>query len=66
MSLGDAINGWLPLVGGVTGLVMFVYFGLMVYYNARKSQEIAALRRELGELRGMLLIIAGQLQARKR
>lgn len=66
MTFEATIAAWLPLVGGVSGLLMLCYAGLMLYYNSRKAREIAELRRELGELRGMLLIIAGQMQGRRR
>lgn len=45
----------LPLVGGVTGLAMLVYMGLMVYYARKKAADVEALRREIAEVKGLLL-----------
>ena len=55
MTLDGIIEGWLPLVGGISGLALLVYMVLMVYYNRKKDQDIQALRREVAELRGLLL-----------
>lgn len=51
----SVISSWLPLVGGVSGLAFLIYMTLMVYYSRKKEQEVQALRRDVAELRGLLL-----------
>lgn len=59
MTLTELLNGWLPIVGGVSGLCLLLYMVLMVYFARKKDHDIQALRREIAELKGYM-------QAKKR
>ena len=51
----EGIIAWLPLVGGVSGVIFIVYAISMIYFQAKKNREIQELRRELAEVKGILL-----------
>ena len=55
MTVETVLNSWLGIVGGITGLGFLVYMGLMIYYQHRKEKELAAIRLQLAELRGLIL-----------
>lgn len=58
MSFFDVVSGWLPLIGGLSGLLLLVYMLWMGYYARKKDRDLAEFRvenaRSLGELKGRL------------
>lgn len=55
MEIGDIVNGWLPLLGGITGLAWLVYMIVTLYYHRKKDHDIQSLRRDVAELKGLVV-----------
>lgn len=56
MSFTGVLDGWVALIGGISGLVFMIYAGGMLYFSSKRRQDIEALRLDLAELKGMMLI----------
>jgi hypothetical protein len=55
MTVDTLVEGWLPLVGGISGLLLIIYMAVMIYYARKKDHDIQELRREVAEVKGLLL-----------
>lgn len=53
--LGETFIGWLPALGGISGAAMLAYMVWMGYYARKKDRDVQELRRDLAEIRGLLL-----------
>lgn len=49
------INTLLAAVGGITGAAFIIYMVVMVYYTRKRAADIESVRREIAELRGLLM-----------
>lgn len=58
MSLNiSELNTSLAVVGGVSGFILLLYCGGMLYYQNRKSKQLETLRNDMAELKGMVLML---------
>lgn len=48
-------SGFLALIGGFSGLAVLAYMVGMVYYARKRSADVESLRREVAEVKGILL-----------
>lgn len=55
MGVDALVEGWLPLVGGISGLLFIIYMALVLHYARKKDHDIQELRREVAEVKGLLL-----------
>lgn len=55
ITLEGLFTNWLALVGGLSGLLVILYMAGMIYYNRRKDADIQAVRRDIAEVKGILL-----------
>lgn len=60
MSIEAVLNGWLPLVGGVSGLLVLGYAGWNIYVNIRRARQQEEILRLLHRIEAMLLVGRGR------
>lgn len=53
--MNDVVSSVLPAVGGAAGLAFLVYMGAMLWYEKKRVEAMEALRRDVRELRGLLI-----------
>lgn len=58
MTLEDTVLNALPLVGGASGLAVLIYMVVMVHFARKKDRDVQELRRDVAELRGLVLGIS--------
>jgi hypothetical protein len=49
------VQAWIVPLGGLVGVAWLAYMVIMVILTRRREQSVEALRRDVAELRGLLL-----------
>lgn len=65
MSFTGVLDGWVALIGGVSGLIFLVYIIGMLYFANKRRRDIEELRREIERFKGMLSVHILQQEANR-
>lgn len=60
MTLLDVLDGWLPLVGGITGVLWITYMIWMGYHAYKKDRREQRMEVALARMEGLLLGFIGR------
>ena len=55
VSLTDIFTSWLGVLGGISGLAVLAYMALIVHFTRKRDRDVQELRREVAEIKGLLL-----------
>lgn len=56
VSIETILQSWLPLVGGITGAIIFLYAGWNIYANHKRHRQLEEIILKLNRVEAMLLV----------